>query len=316
MAFLSIRSKVLASLFVVTLFFGFGMILFAKTVIYHRLHNKLLDKGVVLTKRIAADCVNPVITEHYFEITMYFNDLMQSEKDIVYAYVLNEDGNDVAHTFEHSVPQELKLAHQADLKQPFSSKRLLTDRGSVQDICVPLLQGKIGALHIGFSEGAIEKDVGDIVMSIVFFSVGVLLIGITASLVFSRAITKPLIMLAGAAEAFGRGELRTQVAIDSDDEVGELAKTFCSMIDKRRQIESEREALIRDLQEALAKVKLLSGFLPICTSCKKIRDDKGYWNQIESYISNYCDVEFSHGVCPECAKKLYPDLVDDNGKIK
>ena len=67
MASLSIRIKVLASLFVVTLFFGFGMILFAKTFIYHRLHNKLLDKGVVLTKRIAADCVNPVITERYFE---------------------------------------------------------------------------------------------------------------------------------------------------------------------------------------------------------------------------------------------------------
>lgn len=316
MASLSIRIKVLASLFLVTLFFGFGMITFAKTVIYHKLHNKLLDKGVVLSKRIAADCVNPVITERYFEITMYFNDLMQSEKDILYAYVLSENGYDIAHTFAHSVPQELKLAHQADLKQPFSSKRLLTDRGSVQDISVPLLQGELGALHIGFSEAAIEKDVNDIVKSIVLFSVGVLLLGITASLVFSRAITNPLLMLASAAEAFGRGELRTQVAVDSDDEVGELARTFYSMIDKRRQIEAEREALIRDLQEALAKVKLLSGFLPICASCKKIRDDKGYWNQIENYISNYCDVEFSHCVCPECAKKLYPDLVDDEGKFK
>lgn len=316
MASLSIRIKVLASLFVVTLFFGFGMILFAKTVIYHRLHNKLLDKGVVLTRRIAADCVNPVITERYFEITMYFNDLMQSEKDIVYAYVLNEGGYDIAHTFAHSVPHELKLAHRADLKQPFSSKSLLTDKGSVQDIAVPLLQGKIGMLHIGFSEGAIEKDVGDIVKSIVLFSVGVLLLGIMASLVFSRAITKPLLMLASAAEAFGRGELRTPVAIFSDDEVGELAKTFYSMIEKRRQIEAEREELIRSLQEALAEVKLLSGFLPICTSCKKIRDDKGYWNQIESYIRSYCDVEFSHCVCPECAKKLYPDLVDDDGNIK
>jgi HAMP domain-containing protein len=316
MALLSIRTKVLASLFVVTFFFGFGMILFAKTVIYHRLHDKLLEKGVMLTKRIAADCVNPIITERYFEITMYFNDLMQSEKDIVYAYVLSEDGYDIAHSFAHPVPQELKLGHQADLKQPFSSKRLLTDKGSVQDISVPILQGKIGVLHIGFSEGAIEKDVDDIVRSIVLFSVGALLLGITVSLVFSRAITKPLLMLASAAEAFGRGELRAQVAVGTDDEVGELARTFCSMIEKRSQIEAEREALIQDLQKALEKVKLLSGFLPICTSCKKIRDDKGYWNKIENYISNCCDVEFSHGVCPECAKKLYPDLVDDDGIVK
>jgi two-component system, cell cycle sensor histidine kinase and response regulator CckA len=315
MASLSIRFKVLASLVVVASFFGFGMILFAKTIIYHKLHDKLMDKGVVLTRRIAADCVNPVITERYFEIVMYFKDLMASENDIVYAYVVNEDGNDIARTFAHPVPRELKLAHQADLKQSFSSKRLNTDKGSVQDIAVPLLQGKIGVLHIGFSEGAIEKDVNDIVMSVVLFSVGVLLLGITASLVFSRAITRPLLMLANAAEAFGRGEMRTRVVIASDDEVGELARIFNSMVDKRRQAEAEREKLIRHLQEALAEVKLLSGFLPICMSCKKIRDDKGYWNQIESYISTRSDVKFSHSVCPECAKKLYPDIVDENGNV-
>ena len=88
------------------------------------------------------------------------------------------------------------------------------------------------------------------------------------------------------------------------------------MIEKRRQAQAEREELIRSLREALAEVKLLSGFLPICTSCKKIRDDKGYWNQIESYISTHSDVIFSHSVCPECVKKLYPDLVDENGNIK
>ena len=316
MAFLSVRLKVLTSLFIVTAFFGIGMILFAKTVIYHKLHDKLMDKGVVLSQRIAADCINPVITERYFEIVMYFKDLMASEDDIVYAYVVNEDGDDIAHTFAHSVPLDLKRAHPADPKQSVSSQWLYTDKGSVQDIAVPLLQGKIGVLHIGFSEGAIEKDVDTIVKSVVLFSVGVLLLGILASVVFSRAITKPLLMLAGAAEAFGRGELGTQVAIASNDEVGELARIFNSMIEKRKQIEAEREKLIRNLQAALAEVKLLSGFLPICTSCKKIRDDRGYWNQIESYISTHSDVEFSHSVCPECAQKLYPDLFDENGNIK
>jgi HAMP domain-containing protein len=316
MAFLSIRFKVLASLIIVAMFFGIGMILFAKTVIYHKLHDKMMDKGVVLTRRIAADCINPVITERYFEIAMYFKDLMASEDDIVYAYVVNEDGDDIAHTFAHPVPPDLKLAHPADPKQSVSTKWLYTDKGSVQDIAAPLLQGKIGVLHIGFSESAIEKDVDTIVKSVVLFSVGVLLLGIIASLVFSRAITRPLLMLSSAAEAFGRGELNTQVAIASDDEVGELARIFNSMVKKRRQIEAERENLIRNLQAALEEVKLLSGFLPICTSCKKIRDDKGYWNQIEGYISTHSDVKFSHSVCPECAKKLYPDFVDENGNIK
>ena len=74
----------------------------------------------------------------------------------------------------------------------------------------------------------------------------------------------------------------------------------------RKAVEKERERLIEELQDALAKVKLLSGLLPICASCKKIRDDKGYWNQIESYIRAHSEAEFSHGICPECARNLYP----------
>ena len=64
-----------------------------------------------------------------------------------------------------------------------------------------------------------------------------------------------------------------------------------------------------DLEKALSKVKLLSGFLPICASCKKIRDDKGYWSQIESYIKQHSEAEFSHSICPECVEKLYPGLI-------
>jgi len=79
-------------------------------------------------------------------------------------------------------------------------------------------------------------------------------------------------------------------------------------ITERKQAENEREQLINQLQEALAEVKTLSGMLPICASCKKIRDDKGYWNQIEIYIKNHSEAEFTHSICPDCRKKLYPEL--------
>ena len=72
--------------------------------------------------------------------------------------------------------------------------------------------------------------------------------------------------------------------------------------------EKQRMETIAHLQNALGEVKTLSGLLPICASCKKIRDDSGYWNQIEGYIRDRSEAEFSHGICPECAKKLYPDL--------
>lgn len=76
----------------------------------------------------------------------------------------------------------------------------------------------------------------------------------------------------------------------------------------RDQLEILVEQRTRELKEAMARVKVLSGFLPICAACKKIRDDKGYWNQIESYIRDHSEAEFSHSICPDCTKKLYPGL--------
>jgi hypothetical protein len=70
----------------------------------------------------------------------------------------------------------------------------------------------------------------------------------------------------------------------------------------------ERKALIARLEKSLAEVKRLSGFLPICSACKKIRDDSGYWSQIETYISTHSQAQFSQSLCPECLHKLYPGL--------
>jgi PAS domain S-box-containing protein len=94
------------------------------------------------------------------------------------------------------------------------------------------------------------------------------------------------------------------------DEKGKLVQMieYCIDISDKKKAVQERESLIYDLQHALSEVKALSGLLPICSSCKKIRDDKGYWNNLEQYISKHSEAEFSHGICPDCAQKLYPEL--------
>lgn len=89
----------------------------------------------------------------------------------------------------------------------------------------------------------------------------------------------------------------------------ELAKSNESLnreVQVRKQAEEELEKVIDKLRNALAEVKTLSGLLPICAGCKKIRDDQGYWNQIEIYIRERSEAEFSHGICPDCARELYP----------
>lgn len=93
------------------------------------------------------------------------------------------------------------------------------------------------------------------------------------------------------------------------DGLGKLVGTVhvCRDISEKKLYEKARENLIVELQEALSQVKRLSGLLPICAACKKIRNDRGYWQQIEEYIRQNSEAEFSHGICPSCQKELYPD---------
>ena len=99
--------------------------------------------------------------------------------------------------------------------------------------------------------------------------------------------------------------VRIEAVVSADHR--ELHAAMLDVTDRHR-AEAEQERLIRDLQTALARVKHLSGLLPICANCKKIRDDQGYWKQVEAYISSHSEATFSHSICPECFNKLYPEL--------
>ncbi len=86
-----------------------------------------------------------------------------------------------------------------------------------------------------------------------------------------------------------------------------LLLAFARDITERKQIEAEREKLLADLRRALDEIKILQGIIPICSSCKKIRDDEGFWNQIEEYIRKHSGVGFTHSICPDCKEELYGD---------
>ena len=83
-------------------------------------------------------------------------------------------------------------------------------------------------------------------------------------------------------------------------------------ITERKRAEEEREKLILELREAVSQVKTLSGLLPVCAGCKKIRDTKGNWEPMESYIRDHSEADFSHSICPECAAKLYPEFLEED----
>ena len=136
-----------------------------------------------------------------------------------------------------------------------------------------------------------------------------------AQLLLNRAlILTPLQIIREKARLIAKDDahLGEKIELTTSREFHDVADAFNTMSENLRHQRDHLEERVRDrtreLTEALANVKTLKGLLPICASCKKIRDDQGYWTQIESYIYKHSDAEFSHGICPDCAKKLYPEI--------
>ncbi len=100
------------------------------------------------------------------------------------------------------------------------------------------------------------------------------------------------------------GELKVVAFYDSDGKYAGSREVFRDLTE-RRKLEEQREQLIKELQESLTKVKTLSGLLPMCAWCRKLRDDKGYWSNVEQYISTHTLAELKHGICPECEEKYF-----------
>ncbi|OGQ94537.1 MAG: hypothetical protein A2521_05035 [Deltaproteobacteria bacterium RIFOXYD12_FULL_57_12] len=138
-------------------------------------------------------------------------------------------------------------------------------------------------------------------------------------------VASPLARLKNKALQIANGsqQIGEQIPIPSGRELAELSEAFNTMSLKLRQhldtLEKKVEARTveltktnQELHKSLSEIKTLSGLLPICASCKKIRDDQGYWQQIEKYIHQRTSAQFSHGICPECARNLYPEYFDKN----
>ncbi len=148
-----------------------------------------------------------------------------------------------------------------------------------------------------------------------------LLIAAINSMLLGKSIIKPIVKLQEGSQIIGEGNFDFKFELPGRDEFGELSRSFDIMterlkeitvsrdeleneITERKQAEEEREKLISNLRAASAKIKTLSGIIPICAWCKKIRNDDGFWKQVEEYIRDHTEAEFSHGLCPECAAKM------------
>jgi two-component system cell cycle sensor histidine kinase/response regulator CckA len=308
LANLSLRNKFLLTTIGGVILLSIAVLFFAKPLLQRKLYLALERRGVSIAGGVAFNAANYILEEKYLLLDLMLKDYKSDEHDIVYIFVADDHGNILAHTFDNGFPLGLKHINNADTTTKYTTRHLLTEEGEIVDIAFPLLQGQMGKVHVGISAKQMRQDVNSLVHWVIWLVMGILLAGVGVAILASRWITGPILGLAQAAAKVAAGDLDQRVAVSSRDEIGQLEMVFNDMMEKRQQREEERETLIRELQEAMAEVRTLTGMLPICASCKKIRDDKGYWTKIESYIRDHSEVEFSHSLCPECVEKLYPDF--------
>jgi HAMP domain-containing protein len=127
-------------------------------------------------------------------------------------------------------------------------------------------------------------------------------IGAALHTILRRRFVRPLERLAEASARFARGEIPTPLAFSDGDELSTVVRTFNDMVTARAQALAQTEEM---LTASVAEVKVLRGILPICASCKRIKSEDGQWEAVESYVRTHTHAEFSHGVCPDCARKTW-----------
>ncbi len=176
-----------------------------------------------------------------------------------------------------------------------------------RDVLEPEIVGVASQISEGIQqELALQnKVVRDLVAQTQYTLLGITVIGAVTSLALAVVATRRV-----AERARAEAELRRH-RDRLEEEVAKRTEELALANEQLRLEMIEREHLIAELKEALSKVKTLSGLIPICASCKKVRDDQGYWHQVEAYVREHSDAEFSHGICPECARRLYPELFSD-----
>ena len=231
--------------FVVAL--GLAVIIIVQTTLTQRLLTELQRRGVSITKGIVGESIHPVLTEDMVGLQILINDRKTSDKDIEYIFILDSQGEVLAHTFGEGFPIDLKDANTVGSGQ-HSIQPLVTEEGVILDIAVPILEGGAGVVHVGVSEKPVKESVANTIRLIVGMIIAALVVGSGGAAVLAAVITKPILELAEAAKAVGGGDLQHKVRVRTQDEIGQLGVAFNEMITERKRAEEMAKQMVQRLQ--------------------------------------------------------------------
>ncbi len=253
----SLRTKFLAGSLGLVLILGFGAIVLIRTMLTDILETQLQKRAVVLARAFAEEVVDPLLTENVLSLRLLCVDHKFLESDIEYIFVVNPQGEVLAHTFGESFPPHLKKTNAVQTGQTYSIRHLTMDMGSVFDIAAPILKGNLGTVRIGISAEPIRKSIAGIINYIVWIIICVAAFVCVLGIIFSVRITKPFAEFVKAAKTVGSGNLEYRIPIKAEDEIGQLTATFNMMVDNLQKTTVSRtqlEGLVHDRTAELSRI--------------------------------------------------------------
>lgn len=241
---MSLRLRIVIAIAALVLLLGLGGTLHARFTLSSISEGEMEGRALAISRDVEGHAQELLLTNDIYGLYSRINDVLLNNRDVRYVVVFDKAGDVRATTFPGALPVGLRDANFLTAGEQYSLTTIGTSEGPILDVAYPIGDGKVGAIRLGLSKERLEGQVSRLTFRLLALTGAVLLTGLVVGYALATILTRPLLRLAEAARAVGRGELSQRVAVSSQDEVGQVTVAFNAMTEKLREKEEERSQLL------------------------------------------------------------------------
>ncbi len=235
----SIRRKLIITVVSIVLVLGLAMGTYLHTVQTNELTQQLQGKGIMISHALVENSIDPILHNDIIKLQNLVEIIKKTEPDVSYIFIMDSNGDVIIHTFENGFPFAMKNVNPANYDQ--SIKLLDIDGEYISDVAHPVLDGRLGEVHVGMSQTGIRDTIQRSTIVFTAFTAISLIIGALIAFAAGNIITKPILLLEDGAREFGKGNFDHEIAVKNQDEIGDLAHTFNDMAIEIRKLMYKQE---------------------------------------------------------------------------
>ncbi len=243
----SVRTKILGIVLGLVLMLGAGVTLQVRTTLRNALSHELHNRGVSITRDVAARSVDLILVHDLYGVYQLLQDTLTNNEDVRYAFIVSPQGEVLAHTFGDGFPLELVGVNAVESAERYHLQKIITEEGAIWDFAVPIFDGRAGVARVGLSEQAMQTTLGNVTRQLLITTIVVSLVGVAAAMFLTWLITRPVLDLVDVTRAVARGDLSQTAPHWADDEIGLLSDSFNAMIGDLATARAESEAFNAEL---------------------------------------------------------------------